>query len=54
MQDEVRSVVPDAFRTFFDGQTVMQVGAFPTEDEAQDRKRMLEDNDLSARVEYIE
>lgn len=54
MQDEVRSVVPDAFRTFFEGQTVMQVGAFPTEDEAQDRKRMLEDNDLSARVEYIE
>ncbi len=53
MQDEVRSVVPDAFRTQFEGRTVMQVGAFPTEDEAEDRQRLLEDYDLDARVEYI-
>ncbi len=52
-QDDVRSVVPDAFRTSFEGETVMQVGAFPTEEEAEDRKQMLEDNDLNARVEYI-
>jgi hypothetical protein len=53
VQDEVRSVVPDAFRTSFEGETVMQVGAFPTEDEAEDRKQLLEDHDLDARVEYI-
>ncbi|MGB7248100.1 MAG: DUF1565 domain-containing protein [Phormidesmis sp.] len=53
VQDEVRDVVPDAFRTSFDGQAVMQVGAFPTEDEAQERRRLLEDNNLDVRVEYI-
>ncbi len=53
MQDEVKEVVPDAFRTLFEGRTVMQVGAFPSEDEAQDRKRLLEDYDMEARVEYI-
>jgi len=53
MQDEVRTVVPDAFRTQFEGRTMMQVGAFPTEDEANDRRRLLEDNNLDARVEYI-
>ncbi len=53
MQDEVKSVVPDSFRTRFEGRTVMQVGAFPTEDEAEDRQRLLEDNGLDARVEYI-
>lgn len=53
VQDDVRSVVPDAFRTNFEGRTMMQVGAFPTEDEAEARKRLLEDNDFNARVEYI-
>ncbi len=53
VQDEVRAVVPDAFRTNFDGQMVMQVGAFPTEDEAQARKQLLEDSNFNVRVEYI-
>ncbi|MEM9089944.1 MAG: DUF1565 domain-containing protein [Cyanobacteria bacterium P01_F01_bin.53] len=54
LQDEVRSVVPDAFRTNFEGRTVMQVGAFPTEEEAEDRRRLLERNDLNnVRIEYI-
>jgi parallel beta-helix repeat protein len=52
-QDEIRSVIPDAFRTSFDGRTVMQVGAFPTEEEAEDRKELLEDNDFDVRVEYM-
>ncbi len=53
VQDGVRQVVPDAFRTQFEGRTVMQVGAFPTEGEAEDRRRLLEDNDFDVRVEYI-
>ena len=53
VQDEVKAVVPDAFRTRFEGRTVMQVGAFPTEDEAEDRQQLLENNNLDARVEYI-
>lgn len=53
IQDDVRDVVPDAFRTNFEGRTVMQVGAFPTEDEAEDRRRLLEDNGLDVRIEYI-
>ncbi len=53
MQDEVRAVVPDAFRTNFEGRMMMQVGAFPTEDEAQARKQLLEDNNFNVRVEYL-
>lgn len=53
VQDEIRSLVPDAFRTNFEGRTMMQVGAFPTEDEANDRRRLLEDNNFDVRVEYI-
>ncbi|MEO0769430.1 MAG: DUF1565 domain-containing protein [Cyanobacteria bacterium J06649_4] len=52
-QDEVREVVPDAFRTRFEGRTVMQVGAFPTEREAEERRELLEDNNFDVRVEYI-
>ena len=53
VQDEVREVVPDSFRTRFEGRTMMQVGAFPTEEEARERQRLLERNDFDARVEYI-
>ncbi|MEO1621360.1 MAG: DUF1565 domain-containing protein [Cyanobacteria bacterium J06632_3] len=52
-QDSVREVVPDAFRTRFEGRTVMQVGAFPTEREAEERRELLEDNNFDVRVEYI-
>ncbi len=52
-QDSVKNVIPDAFRTRFEGRTVMQVGAFPTEDEAEDRRRLLERNNFNVRVEYI-
>ena len=31
----------------------MQVGAFPTEEEAEERQRILEDNGFNARIEYI-
>ena len=53
VQDEVREVIPDAFRIRFEGRTVMQVGAFPTEEEAEERQDILEDNDFNARIEYI-
>ncbi len=53
VQDEIRSVVPDAFRTRFEGRAMMQVGAFPTEEEAEDRRRLLEENNYDALVEYI-
>lgn len=53
IEDDVKNVVPDAFRTNFEGRSVMQVGAFPTEGEAEDRRRLLEDNGLDVRVEYI-
>ena len=53
VQDAIRSVVPDAFRTRFEGRAVMQVGAFPTEAEAEDRRRLLEENNYDALVEYI-
>ncbi len=53
IQDEIRSVVPDAFRTRFEGRAMMQVGAFPTEEEAEDRRRLLEDNNYDVLVEYI-
>ena len=53
VQDDVRDVVPDSFRTRFEGRTMMQVGAFPTEEEAEERKRLLERNNFDARVEYI-
>ncbi|MGC1309506.1 MAG: DUF1565 domain-containing protein [Phormidesmis sp.] len=52
-QDAVKKFVPDAFRTRYEGRAVMQVGAFPTEDEAEDRRRFLEDNNFDVRVEYI-
>lgn len=52
-QDEIKEVVPDAFRTHFGGRTVMQVGAFETEEQAEERRRLLEDNNLTVRVEYI-
>ncbi len=53
IQDDVRSVVADAFRTNFEGRTVMQVGAFLTEAEAEDRRQLLEDYNFDARVEYL-
>ena len=53
VQDEIKEVIPDAFRTRFEGRTVMQVGAFPTEEEAEERKDILEDNDFDAQIEYM-
>ena len=53
VQDDVKEVVPDAFRTRFEGRTMMQVGAFPTEEEAEDRKKLLERSNFDARIEYI-
>ncbi|WP_170944132.1 DUF1565 domain-containing protein [Leptolyngbya sp. BC1307] len=53
IQDDVRSIVADAFRTNFEGRTVMQVGAFLTEVEAEDRRQLLEDYNFDARVEYL-
>lgn len=53
VQDDIRSVIPDAFRTQFEGRAMMQVGAFPTEEEAEARRRLLEENNYEVLVEYI-
>lgn len=53
VQDDVKEVVSDAFRTQFEGRTMIQAGAFPTEEEAEERKQLLERNNLDAQVEYI-
>ncbi len=51
-QDNVKKVVPDAFRTQFEGRTMMQVGAFSTEKEAEERQQLLERRNFDAQVEY--
>jgi parallel beta-helix repeat protein len=48
---KVRSIVPDAFRTFIGGRSVMQVGAFKTREEAEELLQRLAVNDLNARIE---
>jgi parallel beta-helix repeat protein len=48
---KLRSLVPDAFRTFIGGRSVMQVGAFKTREEAEELIQRLAVNDLNARIE---
>lgn len=52
-QDQVRSLVPDAFRVRFQGETLMQAGAYTTEAEATEKAQRLLDQGLDARVEYV-
>lgn len=39
---KIKQIVPDAFRSSYRGQSVIQVGSFPTQSAAEDRARLLE------------
>lgn len=53
-QRRVRSVVPEAFRTILNGQTVMQVGVFRSAKNANEIVDTLTRNGIRARVEELE
>ena len=53
IQDAVRARVPDAFRTQVNGRQYMQVGAYPTFEEAQALVDQLSQAGLQAQVEEI-
>ncbi|MGB7440664.1 MAG: DUF1565 domain-containing protein [Coleofasciculaceae cyanobacterium] len=50
-QDLVRSLVPDAFRVFVNGQAMMQAGIFSTLDRADKMRELLDSNGLSVTIE---
>lgn len=52
-QAQIRELVPDAFRARFQGDDVMQVGAYPNEEEAIVRSQLLIDNGFEVQVEYF-
>lgn len=52
-QNRVRAAVPDAFRVRFEGQTMMQAGAFPDEATAAAIAATLTQQGLAARVQYV-
>ena len=41
-QAKIRTLVPDAFRSFYRGRRVIQVGSFPTQREAQGRMQLMQ------------
>ncbi|WP_017721801.1 DUF1565 domain-containing protein [Kamptonema formosum] len=53
-QDRVRSLVPEAFRTYLNGQAVMQAGIFTDADNAEKLQKMLQSNGLKATVELLQ
>lgn len=53
-QQRVKSVVPDAFRTWINGQSVMQVGAYADMANAQDMVQILEQYGMQAIVQQIQ
>lgn len=50
----VRSVIPDAFTVWLDGQSVMQIGAFGSYDNAQEAVALLSRNGLQGIIQPIE
>jgi parallel beta-helix repeat protein len=52
-QDQVRTLVEDAFRTRFNGRLYMQVGAYPTFEEAQAQAERLNQLGLQAQIEQV-
>jgi hypothetical protein len=50
----VRSVIPDAFSTWLDGQSVMQIGAFGSYDNAQEAVALLSRNGLQGIIQPME
>jgi N-acetylmuramoyl-L-alanine amidase len=53
VQNRVRQIVPDAFRTVINGQTVMQVGLFVEQAEAQHLQQILINNGLPATITSV-
>lgn len=53
-QESVRSLVPDAFRTWVNGQSVMQVGAYAALENAQDTVDFLSQYGIQAVVLPVE
>ncbi|MBD1913313.1 MULTISPECIES: DUF1565 domain-containing protein [unclassified Leptolyngbya] len=51
VRDWVRSVVPDAFETVADGQTLMQIGAFESRENAEEAADQLSRNGIRAIIE---
>lgn len=50
---QVRSLVPEAFRTRYNGRVVMQVGAYSDRTEAEEMLQKMTDNGLSATLEEL-
>ena len=50
---QVRSLVPGAFRTRYNGRLVMQVGAYSDRAEAEEMLQKMTDNGLSATIEQL-
>lgn len=53
-QQRVKSVVPDAFRTWINGQSVMQVGAYADMENAQDMVQTLGQYGIQAIIQQIQ
>ena len=51
-QTDIKAIVPDAFRVEVDNQTMMQVGAYPSEAEAETMVEALHQEGLEARIIY--
>ncbi|MEG4803762.1 DUF1565 domain-containing protein [Microcoleus sp. ARI1-B5] len=52
-RQKILSLVPDAFRTFTNGRSVMQAGAFREREKAEELLQILTANGLNARIEDI-
>lgn len=53
-ENRVRSLVPQSFRTVFNGQSVMQAGVFSDRNNADDLVQMLQRNGLAAAMHEVE
>ncbi|MBW4496460.1 MAG: DUF1565 domain-containing protein [Oscillatoria princeps RMCB-10] len=53
-QERVRSLVPEAFRTYLNGRAVMQAGIFSDPDRAEQLQQILQSNGLKATVQLLE
>lgn len=52
-RQKMQSLVPDAFRTFSNGRSVIQAGAFQEREKAEELAQMLAQNGLNVRIEEI-
>lgn len=53
-REKMQSLVPDAFRSFSNGRSVMQAGAFRELEKAEELAQMLSQNGLNVRIEEIQ